>query len=104
MYVIRNARCLLIVSIMSFSNVDKGAAIKQYGIHGNDTGSSSVQIALMTARIEALLIHSKQHKKDRHSNRGLLNLVNNRRRMLSYLKSKDFVRYSNLIKALGLRR
>ncbi|KAF1687766.1 30S ribosomal protein S15 [Pseudoxanthomonas broegbernensis] len=70
----------------------------------NDTGSPEVQVALLTARIEQLTEHFKTHKKDHHSRRGLLQLVNRRRSLLDYLKRKDNERYKSLIEKLGLRR
>lgn len=70
----------------------------------NDTGSPEVQVALLTARIEHLSGHFKTHKKDHHSRRGLLQLVNRRRSLLDYLKKKDNERYKSLIEKLGLRR
>lgn len=70
----------------------------------NDTGSPEVQVALLTARIVQLTEHFKVHKKDHHSRRGLLQLVNRRRSLLDYLKRKDNERYKNLIEKLGLRR
>jgi len=69
-----------------------------------DTGSPEVQVALITARIEMLSGHFKTHKKDHHSRRGLLQLVNRRRSLLDYLKKKDGERYKTLIEKLGLRR
>ena len=70
----------------------------------NDTGSPEVQVALLTGRIEQLTGHFKVHKKDHHSRRGLLQLVNRRRSLLDYLKRKDNARYKALIEKLGLRR
>ena len=70
----------------------------------NDTGSPEVQVALLTGRIEQLTEHFKIHKKDHHSRRGLLQLVNQRRSLLDYLKRKDNERYKSLIEKLGLRR
>ena len=70
----------------------------------NDTGSPEVQVALLTARIELLTGHFKEHKKDHHSRRGLLQMVNSRRSLLDYLKKKDVERYKALIEKLGLRR
>ncbi len=70
----------------------------------NDTGSPEVQVALLTARIVQLTEHFKTHKKDHHSRRGLLQLVNRRRSLLDYLKRKDNERYKSLIEKLGLRR
>ena len=82
----------------------KQVIIDTYKTHENDTGSSEVQIALLTARINHLTEHFKVHKKDHHSRRGLLKLVGQRRRLLTYLKGKDLERYRTLIKALELRR
>lgn len=70
----------------------------------NDTGSPEVQVALLSARIQHLTSHFGAHVKDHHSRRGLLKLVNQRRRLLSYLKSKDSDRYKTLIERLGIRR
>ena len=72
--------------------------------HEGDTGSPEVQVALLTARIEGLTGHFKEHKKDFHSRRGLLKLVGQRRNLLNYLKSKDIQRYRALIEKLGLRK
>lgn len=82
----------------------KSDMISQYRIHENDTGSPEVQIALLTERITNLTEHFKSHKKDFHSRRGLLKLVGQRRRLLNYLKRKNFDRYRILIQSLGLRR
>ena len=84
--------------------VSKQVIIDTYKTHEGDTGSSEVQIALLTARINHLTEHFKVHQKDHHSRRGLLKLVGQRRRLLTYLKSKDLERYRTLIKALELRR
>jgi small subunit ribosomal protein S15 len=86
-------------------NAEQSAAvIKLHARAANDTGSPEVQVALLTARIEQLSGHFEAHKKDNHSRRGLLKLVNQRRRLLDYLKSKDDARYKGLIEKLGLRR
>lgn len=82
----------------------KSKIIEQYKIHEKDTGSSEVQIALLTERINHLTEHFKVHKKDFHSRRGLLKLVGQRRRLLNYLKNKNLEKYRGLIKSLGLRR
>jgi small subunit ribosomal protein S15 len=82
----------------------KGEIIGQYKRHDKDTGSPEVQIALLTSRINHLTDHFKVHKKDFHSRTGLLKMVGQRRRLLSYLKDKDLTRYRNVIQALGLRR
>ena len=78
--------------------------INDYKISENDTGSAQVQIALLTARITYLTEHFKSHKKDLHSRRGLLKLVNQRRKLQKYLKGKDSESYQTLIERLGLRR
>jgi small subunit ribosomal protein S15 len=78
--------------------------IGDYQLHEKDTGSSEVQIALLSARIEYLTDHFKSHKKDHHSRRGLLKLVGQRRRLLNYIKDNDVERYRNIIKSLGLRK
>ena len=78
--------------------------IKDYQTGANDTGSPEVQVALLTARITNLTEHFKTHKKDKHSRRGLIMLINQRRKLLAYTKRKDLARYQDLIKRLGLRR
>ena len=88
---------------MALSNAEKQEIISQYATHEGDTGSPEVQVALLTARINNLTTHMKQHKHDFHSNRGLLLRVGERRRMLDYLKGKDINRYRSLIERLELR-
>ena len=78
--------------------------IGDFQLHGKDTGSPEVQVALMTARIEYLTEHFKTHKKDHHSRRGLLKLVGQRRKLLDYLKKKDVERYRTVVQRLGLRK
>jgi len=78
--------------------------IQEHRRHGQDTGSSEVQIALLTNRISHLTEHFKLHKKDNHSRRGLLQMVSRRRRLLGYLRRVDIVRYQSVIAALGLRK
>ena len=78
--------------------------IKKYQLHESDRGSTKVQIALLTARINHLTGHFREHKKDHHSRRGLLMLVGRRRRFLRYLERNDLEGYRALIKELGLRR
>ena len=85
-------------------SIDTQQIIENNKRGANDTGSPEVQVALLTARIEQLTEHFKIHKKDHHSRRGLLQLVNRRRSLLDYLKSKDVERYKALIEKLGLRR
>ena len=86
------------------TNQDREAIIAQYKRAENDTGSSEVQVALLTARINDLQNHFKVHKADHHSRRGLIRIVNQRRKLLDYLKAKDLGRYTDLIGSLGLRR
>jgi small subunit ribosomal protein S15 len=76
----------------------------KYGRGENDTGSTEVQVALLTARINELTEHLREHRKDHHSRRGLLMLVGKRRRLLKYLQASDIDRYRKLIQELGLRR
>ena len=78
--------------------------VTAYRLHGADTGSPEVQVALLTDRITYLTEHFKTHKADHHSRRGLLKLVGQRRRMLDYLRSRDFQRYKGVIERLGLRK
>lgn len=89
---------------MSITPEKKQEIIKQHATVANDTGSPEVQVAILTERIINLTEHMKDHKKDVHSRRGLLMLVNRRRKLLDYLKGKEFNRYEALIKKLGLRR
>lgn len=88
---------------MALNNEEKQSIISEYATHEGDTGSPEVQVALLTARINNLTGHMKQHKHDNHSNRGLLLMVGERSRMLNYLKDKDINRYRSLIERLGLR-
>ena len=89
---------------MPLSVEQKNEIIKEYGRGNADTGSPEVQVALLSARISELTEHFSTHKKDHHSRRGLLKLVNQRRQLLDYLKRKDIGRYQDLISRLGLRR
>ena len=83
---------------------DTTATIAEHRLHESDTGSTEVQVALLTARINHLTEHLKVHKKYHHSRRGLLILVGRRRRLLDYLRANDVERYRALIAKLGLRR
>ena len=83
---------------------DKKELVKTYGKDENDTGSTKVQVALLTSRIKYLTEHFKTHKHDHHSRRGLMKLVGSRRRLLDYLKKKDISQYRGLIQALGIRK
>lgn len=89
---------------MSITAERKAELIKEFAIAEGDTGSSDVQIAILSERILNLTEHMKSHKKDFHSRLGLLKLVGQRRRLLDYVKSRDHARYADLIKRLGLRR
>lgn len=82
----------------------KEEIIREYAQHPHDTGSPEVQVALLTSRIEQLTEHFKTHSKDHHGRRGLLTLVGRRRRLLDYLKRKDFERYRTTIERLGIRK
>jgi small subunit ribosomal protein S15 len=89
---------------MAVADINKAEIVKASGRSGNDTGSPEVQVALLTARINELTPHFKTHAKDHHGRRGLLKMVNQRKRLLGYLKSKDADRYVALIQKLGLRK
>ena len=81
---------------------DKTTPVRKYGLHDRDTGSTKVQVALLTERINSLTDHFRSHAKDYHGQRGLLRMVN-RRRLLEYLKRSDLAKYRQLIDELGLR-
>lgn len=89
---------------MALNATSKAEIIKEYQQEEGDTGSPEVQVALLTHNINGLQDHFKAHNKDHHSRRGLIRMVNQRRKLLDYLKQKDAKRYSDLIKRLGLRR
>ncbi|MBP9663541.1 MAG: 30S ribosomal protein S15 [Pyrinomonadaceae bacterium] len=89
---------------MSTLKETKEKIVTDNRIHASDTGSSQVQIALLTQRINELTEHFKIHKKDNNSRRGLLQLVSRRRKLLDYLKHRDIEQYHELIKKLGIRR
>lgn len=89
---------------MAIEKDEKTTIITDYQVHGSDTGSPEVQVALLTERINQLIEHLKIHIHDHHSRRGLLKLVGRRRRLLAYLSNKDKDRYRALIERLGLRR
>ena len=89
---------------MSLQAAVKAEIVTKYARSTGDTGSSEVQVALLSANINQLTDHFKAHKADHHSRRGLLKMVNQRRKLLDYLKSRDDVRYKSLIESLGLRR
>ncbi len=89
---------------MAQSAVIKNEIIEKFKVHPTDTGSSEVQIALLTDRIKYLTEHFKVHKKDHHSRQGLLKLVGQRRSLLDYLKKKDVNKYKTMLQELGLRK
>ena len=83
---------------------EKKEIVKDFGKNNTDTGSTEVQVALLTKKINELSEHFKNHKKDHHSRRGLLGMINNRRKLLKYLKGKNEKGYQELTKKLGLRK
>ena len=89
---------------MALAVEQKSQVISQYKIHKSDSGSPEVQVALLSRRILQLTEHLKSHKKDHHSERGLLTMVSRRRRLLNYLKDRSPERYTALIQSLGIRR
>jgi len=89
---------------MSLSAQEKQGVIEKFKRGPGDTGSPEVQVALLSTRIGQLSDHFAQHKQDHHSRRGLLKMVNRRRKLLDYLKREDYKRYQQLIQELGLRR
>ena len=89
---------------MALDKEKKQEIIQQFRTHETDSGSPEVQIALLTARIAKLSEHLKTHKKDVHSRRGLIRMVNQRKKLLSYLARKDYQRYKAVIERLNLRR
>jgi small subunit ribosomal protein S15 len=91
-------------NIMALSAVEKADIVKEYQQAEGDTGSPEVQVALLTHNINKLQNHFSGHKKDHHSRRGLIRMVNQRRKLLDYLKRKNSGRYLELIQRLGLRR
>lgn len=89
---------------MTMTNEQKADIVKEYGQTENDTGSPEVQIALLSARIDDLSGHFKEHHHDHHSRQGLLRMVSQRRKLLDYLKRKNIERYRTIISRLGLRK
>jgi small subunit ribosomal protein S15 len=89
---------------MTMNTAQKAELIQAHARGAADTGSPEVQVALLTARINELTPHFKQHQKDHHGRRGLLRMVNQRKRLLAYLKDRDGDRYTALIQKLGLRK
>ena len=89
---------------MAVTKEDKHKIIETHQQSPGDTGSSEVQIALLSNRINDLMDHFKMHKKDHHSRTGLLKMVSKRRRLLNYLKNTEYKRYAEIIKKLGIRK
>lgn len=89
---------------MSITSEDKQKLIGRFQRNHKDTGSTEVQVAILTKRIKNLTAHFNMHKKDHHSRRGLLGLVSKRRKLLDYLKRKDYQKYLKTIQELGLRK
>ncbi len=89
---------------MTATKTQKGKIIDDFRVHDGDTGSASVQIALLTERINGLADHLKMHKKDFSSREGLLQLVSKRRKLLTYLKREDFKKYKDILTKLNLRK
>jgi small subunit ribosomal protein S15 len=89
---------------MTLDRTDKADVIRQFQHHEGDTGSAEVQVALLTNRIAELNRHLQDHKKDKHSRRGLLLMVSQRRKFLAYLQKKNYPKYQEVIQALGLRK
>ncbi len=89
---------------MTISVKEKKEIVVDFGNSEKNTGSTEVQVAILTKKINSLTEHFKNNKKDHHSKRGLLGMINNRRKLLKYLKSKNEQRYTDLIKKLGLRK
>jgi len=85
------------------ADIDKSAVIETYNLHEEDTGSTPVQIAIMTERIKNLTGHLQKNKKDVHSRRGLINIISQRKKLLAYLKRTDRAKHEKLVKALNLR-
>lgn len=84
--------------------LDKQSIVQEFKLHDKDTGSSEVQIGILTAKIKILTQHLKGHPKDEHSRRGLLNMVNSRRKLLAYLRRVNLDSYKSLIEKLGIRK
>lgn len=89
---------------MSLNRAGKQSIIEEFRVHGTDTGSPEVQIAILSARITYLTEHFRTHKKDHHSRRGLLKLVGQRRKLMKYLMSNDKDRYEKIRESLKLRK
>ena len=93
----------IIIGEINMSLIDKQKIMQDFGAKSGDSGSSEVQVAILSARINSLTEHMKLHKHDFHSRRGLIRMVNQRRKLLRYLKTRELDRYRQLIERLGLR-
>lgn len=89
---------------MSFANSDKAKLIGEYSQKDGDTGSVEVQVALLTERVNSLTEHFRSNPKDKHSKRGMMRVISQRKNLLGYLKGSDYNRYTSLIEKLGLRK
>lgn len=89
---------------MDITTMQKGEVIKEFGLHDKDVGSPEVRISLLTKRIKNLAAHLKKSKKDVHSRRGLISMINKRRKLLNYLNKTDGNRYINIVNKLHLRK
>jgi len=89
---------------MSFANSDKAKLIGEYAQKDGDTGSVEVQVALLTERVNSLTEHFRSNPKDKHSKRGMMRVISQRKNLLGYLKGSDYARYTSLIEKLGLRK
>ena len=100
----KNKKVIGVFNNMALSHEQKLDLVKDYQLSRSDTGSPEVQVALLTANINELQAHFKEHIHDHHSRRGLIRMVNSRRKLLDYLKRKNVERYSSIVQRLGLRR
>ncbi len=89
---------------MALEKIQKEEVINKFKLHSSDTGSPEVQIAILSERLNYLTLHLQKHKKDKHSRRGLLKIISQRRSLLTYLKGQNKGRYENLIEHLGIRK
>ena len=94
----------LAVGSLNLSKLEKGEVVKKFRVNAKDVGSPEVQVALLTRRLESMTKHFASHPKDRHSQRGMLDIISHRKRLLGYLRREDVSRYRATISALGLRK
>ena len=95
---------MIVCIVMALTQKEKLKVISKFRVHDKDTGSSEVQIAILTEEINRLTDHLKQYPKDNHSRKGLLGMVAQRRKLLDYLKEKNIRKYNHLVKKLSLKR